>query len=384
MHVRISVKKKVRIAQHLHQPDWVITGVVLSLICFGVLMVFDASIVEAYHELGDQWYFIKNQSKSAIIGIIAAAVMYLFPLKKLEKISPAIMISSLLLLVVVLIPGIGIKVQGARRWLNIVGQNFQPSEYAKLAIVLYLSSWFSKDRPARSIAALLVVLIGLIMLEPDMGTTIVIIGIIAVMYFLSGVSFKKIIKLFAIGSVGFIILIAIAPYRLDRIKTFMNPLHDPLGVSYHARQVLISLGSGGLTGTGLGRSRQKFQYLPEASTDSIFAVVAEEFGFLGAALMISGFGTIAIRGLNNARMIKDKYISNIAAGISIWFGVQVLLNLMAMVGLVPLTGIPLPLISYGGSALIMMLIGIGLLLNASRYTDSSILQTSKFRVGRRK
>jgi cell division protein FtsW len=261
------------------------------------------------------------------------------------------------------------KIQGARRWLDFGPFHFQPSEYAKLAAIIYLSAWFSCPRPARSFAALLFGLIGLIMLEPDMGTALVIIGTAVLMYYISGVSFAKIARLIGVGVIGLAILVLIAPYRLDRVKTFLNPLHDPLGVSYHARQILISLGSGGFSGTGLGRSRQKFQYLPEASTDSIFAVVGEEFGFLGGVILITAMGTIIVRGLSIARNIDDPFVSNLAAGISVWFGVQVTLNLMAMVGLIPLTGIPLPLISYGGSALLTIMAGMGLLLSASRYVS---------------
>ncbi len=352
----------------LHRPDWVIIGLTIALIAFGVLMVFDASVVEAYHEIGNQWYFISKQSKSAIIGIVCAAIALFFPLKKLEKMAVPIIIGALLLLLIVLIPGVGTKVQGARRWINLGFTVIQPSELAKLACVIYLSAWFSKPRPARSFAVLLGSLIGLIMLEPDMGTALVIIGISALMYFASGASLKKIFRLFLLGIVCIGGLIAVAPYRMDRIKTFLNPMHDPLGVSYHARQVLISLGSGSLMGTGLGRSRQKFQYLPEASTDSIFAVVGEEFGFIGAVVLISTLAVIVIRGYQAGKHIDDLFIANIAIGVTCWFGVQVLLNLMAMVGLVPLTGVPLPLISYGGSSLVTMLTGIGLLVNASRYS----------------
>ncbi len=370
MRQRLAIKRTTRSVDKRSRPDIPIIVIILGLIAFGVLMVFDASIVEAYHELGNQWYFIENQSKSAAIGIAIALITSFFPLKKLEKLSLPIIISALFFLVIVLIPGIGQKVQGARRWLIVGPLRFQPSEYAKLASIIYLSAWFSKPRPARSFAVLLGALIGLIMLEPDMGTSLVIIGISAIMYFLSGAPLKKIVRLAGLGIVGLVILIAVAPYRLDRVKTFFNPSHDSLGVSYHARQVMISLGSGGLTGTGIGKSRQKFQYLPEASTDSIFAVVGEELGFLGAVSLITALSIIVVRGMRIAQNASDPFIANIAAGVTGWFGVQVILNLMAMVGLVPLTGVPLPLISYGGSSLVTMLAGIGLLLNASRYQAS--------------
>ncbi len=360
-HTRRSVSTK------LAAPDWVIGLIVVALVAFGVLMVFDASLAEAYHEIGDKWYFIRNQSQYALVGFFVVLVALVFPLKKLEKLALPLMVSAIFFLIIVLIPGVGLKIQGARRWLDFGFTRFQPSEYAKLASIIYLSSWFAKPRPARSFFVLLAGLIGLIMLEPDMGTTLVVIGTAAIMYFLSGVPMVKILKLAVIGLAGLISLIILSPYRMDRVKTFLNPMHDPLGVSYHARQVLISLGSGGLSGTGLGRSRQKFQYLPEASTDSIFAVVGEELGFIGGFILILCLSLIILRGFEHVKRIPDKFIANLAAGIITWFTVQVVLNLMAMVALVPLTGVPLPLISYGGSSLVTMLAGIGLLLNASRY-----------------
>jgi cell division protein FtsW len=362
-------KPRINRQNNLQRPDWVIAASTLALIAFGVLMVFEASLVEAFHTIGDKWYFIRNQSQFALVGILAAMAAIVFPIKKLEKLALPLMIFSLILLVLVLIPGLGQKIQGARRWLDLGIVRFQPSEFAKLATIIYLSAWFAKPRPARSFFLLISIIIGLIMLEPDLGTALVIGSIAAVMYFLSGAPFKKLAKLAAIGFIGIVLLIAVSPYRMDRVKTFLDPMHDPLGVSYHARQILISLGSGGLTGTGLGRSRQKFQYLPEASTDSIFAVVGEEFGFVGAILLIGTLSSIVVRGFEHVKRIKDPFIKNLAAGVAIWFAAQVILNLMAMVALVPLTGIPLPLISYGGSALVTMMAGIGLLLNASRYRD---------------
>lgn len=362
-----SRSRLARTKNQLAKPDWVIAGAVILLIAFGVLMVFDASLVEAFHEIGDKWYFIRNQSQFAVIGLLVAVCALIFPIKKLEPLALPLIILALFFLLVVLIPGVGQKVQGARRWLDFGFTRFQPSEFAKLASIIYLSAWFAKPRPARSFLLLLTAIIGLIMLEPDLGTSLVISGTAAAMYFLSGVDMKKIFKLATVGIIGIVVLIIASPYRMGRVKTFLDPMHDPLGVSYHARQVLISLGSGGLTGTGLGRSRQKFQYLPEASTDSIFAVVGEEFGFLGGVLLITALLLIVIRGFEHAKQIHEPFIQNVAAGVTVWFAVQVILNLMAMVALVPLTGVPLPLISYGGSSLVTMMAGIGLLLNASRY-----------------
>jgi cell division protein FtsW len=362
----------------LATPDWSIVLVVVGLIAFGLLMVFDASMVQAFHELGDEWYFIRNQTKFAVFGLIALGLATLFPIKSLEKWSLPIFISAIVLLVLVLIPGIGVVVQGAQRWINIGPIRLQPSEYAKLASIIYMSAWFSKPRPARSFFVFIGGIIGLIMLQPDLGTALVIASIAASMYFLSGVELKKIAKLAIIGIAAVIILIAFSPYRMNRVKTFFDPQSDPLGASYHVRQVLISLGSGGFSGTGLGRSRQKFQYLPEASTDSIFAVVGEEFGFIGGFGVIAAFSFIVIRGFKAVRLISDTYIATLASGIVLWISIQVTLNLMAIVALVPLTGIPLPLISYGGSALVTIMTGIGFLLNATRYRQPAPTRYNRF------
>lgn len=358
----------------LAQPDWIIAGLVIALIAFGVLMIFEASLVEAFHEIGDKWYFIRNQSQYALIGLVVATIALFFPIKKVESLALPLMISALIFLLIVLIPGLGEKVQGARRWLDLGFIRFQPSEYAKLASIIYLSAWFAKPRPARSFFLLTITLIGLIMLEPDLGTALVIGGTAAIMYFLSGVNLQKTLKIATIGLVGLILLIVVSPYRMNRVKTFMDPMHDPLGASYHARQILISLGSGGLTGTGLGRSRQKYQYLPEASTDSIFAVVGEEFGFVGAIVLIISLTIIGVRGLEHAKNISDPFIQNLVSGITVWLALQIILNLAAMVALVPLTGIPLPFISYGGSALIVTMAGVGLLLNATRYRRTNTVK----------
>lgn len=269
-----------------------------------------------------------------------------------------------------LIPGLGIKVLGARRWINLGFTVLQPSELTKLAVVIYLSSWLSQHQRFWPFAFIVSVVLGLIMLQPDLGTAMIV-GMIAFsLYFVSGGSLKKIIVSGLIGSVIAGILIVASPYRLNRVKTFLDPSSDPLGTSYHIRQVLIAIGSGGMTGQGIGKSRQKYQYLPEASTDSIFAIIAEETGFIGSLVVISALYALVNQGYKIAKNSDDVFAKLLVTGIISWVGFQMLLNLSAMVALVPLTGVPLPLISYGGSSLIMILFALGMVANVSRYAKA--------------
>jgi len=214
--------------------------------------------------------------------------------------------------------------------------------------------------------AFLALVAGLIMLEPDMGTTIVVTLLALSLYFLAGYPLKNLLIITCAGLAAALAAIISAPYRLARVTTFFNPSHDPLGSSYHIRQIILALGSGGITGLGIGRSRQKFEYLPEATTDSIFAVVGEEIGFLGAVFLIALFAYLIYLIFRLAVRTNSPFSSLLVAGIGSWLGIQVLLNLGAMVALIPLTGVPLPLVSYGGSALISILMGMGLVLSVAR------------------
>ncbi|OGD63283.1 cell division protein FtsW [Candidatus Beckwithbacteria bacterium RBG_13_42_9] len=336
---------------------------------FGLLMVYNASVVEAFRNFGDQYYFLKNQLVWAIGGWFTLFIFSLLDYHLLKKIGLPALILNLFLLMIVLIPGVGNQIKGARRWLNLGIFSFQPTETLKTVLSIYLAYWLQSEQKALAFLILIGAIFGLVILQPDLGTAIVIIGSAFLLYYLSG---GQVFKLFflslILASLG-IVLILISPYRRARLKTFLDPTSDPLGNSYHIRQVLISLGSGGISGVGLGQSRQKYQYLPEATTDSIFAVVGEETGFLGGAALIGAFAILIQRGLTIAQQAKDRFGRLLAAGITSWLAIQVLVNLAAMVALLPLTGIPLPLISYGGSSLVVTLASIGILLNISRYNN---------------
>lgn len=349
------------------KPDSALVITVFILSIFGLLMVYNASTVEAFRDFGDKYYFLKNQLVWMMVGWLGLGVFSFFNYRIFEKIALPLLLVNIILLVLVLIPGLSPEIKGAHRWLDLGLFYFQPTETLKTALVIYLASWLVKEQKLPAFLLLIGLILGLIMLQPDLGTAIVVMGSAFIVYYLSG---TKILRLFLLSTflvcLGFV-LIWVSPYRRTRMKTFLDPTSDPLGSSYHIRQVLISLGSGGLTGIGLGQSRQKYQYLPEATTDSIFAVVAEETGFLGGSLLLGTFLFLIQRGFAIARRAEDQFGKLMAAGISSWLAIQVFINLAAMVALVPLTGIPLPLISYGGSSLVITLISIGILLNISKY-----------------
>lgn len=340
---------------------------VFILLVLGLIAVADASAPQALNTFSDKFYFVKQQAIWAVVGIILMFIMSRIKYSFWGKMAIPIFAISVLALLIVLIPGIGVKVYGARRWINLGPQPFQPSEVAKLALAIYLAKVAEKNKKVLSFFLPLVLVAVLIILEPDLGTTLIIVGIGMSEIFLSGINIFH----FALASVGGILaslgLIMTSSYRRDRLFTFLKQSQDPLGKDYHIRQILLGLGSGGLLGVGLGQSRQKYLFLPEAATDSIFAVIAEEIGFIGALIIIGLFAFFIFQGLKIAKNAPDKFSQLLASGIMCWIGIQVILNIGSIVAVVPLTGIPLPFFSYGGSSLVMLLAATGILLNISRY-----------------
>lgn len=340
-----------------------VLAIILSFI--GILMVYEASSAQAFRDFGDKFYLLKEQLKSLLIGLIGMSVAMKFDYRKLYYLSVPLLLFTLLLLVLVFIPPLGVAAYGAHRWVNVGFTNLQPSEFAKLATTIYLASWFTYKEKNRLFAflLLLVIVVGLIMLEPDMGTAIIL-GLTGVaLYFFSGASITHFLFMAPIGLISVIFLAKAAPYRFQRILTFFDSSKDPLGASYHVRQVLIGLGSGGLFGLGLGKSRQKYEYLPEATTDSIFAIIAEEVGFVGSMILIAIFVSLIVKGFKIALSSKDRFGMLLASGITSFLAFQTVVNLGAMTAIFPIVGVPLPFISYGGSSLVISLTSIGILLN---------------------
>jgi len=352
----------------MRKADLALLFAVILLTGFGLFMIYDASSYVAFRDFGDKYSYFKDQTTWAILGFIALALVSFFDYKKYYNLALPILIASIILLVVVLIPGLGISALGARRWIDLGFFVLQPSEFVKLALIIYLSAWFSTKEKGRFIAFLLLIglILGLVMLQPDMGTAIIILGLSVIIYFLSGGNVLHLLALAPVVGLAGLALIILEPYRLARLTTFLNPEQNVLGSSYHLRQILIALGSGGLFGVGFGNSLQKYAYLPEATTDSIFAIMAEEIGFVGVIIFISVVLFVVYRGFHIAMHAPDTFGKLLAAGITSFIAIQAIVNLSAQTALMPLTGVPLPFISYGGSALIINLVSIGILLNISR------------------
>lgn len=341
--------------------------ITLFLAGFGIVMIGNASFADAMADFSDKWHFVRLQAVWGIFGLIAMGISSRFSLKKLEILSQLFLYVNIGFLVMVLIPGIGNKILGARRWLGFGSFGFQPAELVKLTLTIYLAKLLSATNfDIKKFLFIVGGILALVMFEPDMGTTIIILLISATMYLGSG---KSLLPLaLAVPLVGLVFggLIIFSPYRLERLKSYFNLQQDVQGSSYHIRQALLGIGSGGVWGVGFGQSKQKYQFLPEVTTDSIFAVYAEETGFVGSVVLIAIFGWLVHLGLEVSWQTKQTFAGLLALGVTSWVGWQFVINVAAMTALFPLTGVPLPFISYGGSSLVVLLCAMGLLINVSR------------------
>ncbi|HEY5601021.1 MAG TPA: putative lipid II flippase FtsW [Patescibacteria group bacterium] len=356
----------------LSKYDYQLLFLVLGISIFGLLMVYNASVVIATRDFSDKYFYFKNQGIWFGLGIVLLFITSRIDYHIYQKWALPIFLVAIGLLIAVFLPGIGgLEVLGAKRRVNLGPVGFQPAESVKLATTIFLAGYFAshKEIVTKKIIPFLVilgVLLGLIILQPDMGTAMIVVGTGLGMFFLAGGNLSYFLILAPFLAAGAIGLILVAPYRLARLKTLIDPTTDLQGAGYHINQVLIALGNGGLLGLGLGKSRQKFEYIPEVATDSIFAVIAEELGFIKVSIVILLFLFILLKIINIAQKAPDKFGQLLAGGIAVYIGIQVLFNLGSMVALVPLTGVPLPFISYGGSSLIVNLAAIGIVLNISR------------------
>jgi cell division protein FtsW len=348
---------------------------VFFLLGIGLLMVASSGVSYGNIRFGDEYYFLKRQLVGLSVGLFFLWLFQKISYQFWRKISVPLFFSAVVLLVLVLVPGFGTTAYGASRWLDLGPVSFQPSEIMKLALIVYFAAWLSGKNVARKTDfyegavpfAIVLSLIGfLILKQPDMGTLGVLSIIAFSIFFASGARLSHIGFLVGSGLFALLILIWLAPYRLRRMLVFLDPEHDPSGAGYQINQALIAIGSGGLFGLGLGHSRQKFSYLPEPMTDSIFAVLGEEFGLFGCALVIGLFVFFAYRGFHIARRAPDEFGRYLAVGIVAWVVFQAFMNIFAITGLMPLTGVPLPFLSYGGTSLAALLGAVGILLNISK------------------
>lgn len=356
------------------KPNGAMLGVVMALILVGLAAVSSASSVLSFERFGHNNYYFFRQLAFAGVGIVLMLLVSRIDYHFWKKHARLILLFAILALAAVAVPTFGFKSGGTRAWFSFGSFLLQPSEFAKLALIFYLASWFDRKTGAETnfwfgiLPPLIVslVLTVLILLEPDLGAAIVYMAIAAIIFFAGGAKWQYLLGLAAAGSASLWFLIQAAPYRIARITSFLHPEKDPLGIGYHISQALIAIGSGGVWGYGFGASRQKHSYLPESIGDSIFAVMAEELGFvriLAVVLLFLGFGFL---GLRLARRAPDRFGTLASIGITGWVVFQALVNMGAISNLLPLTGITLPFISYGGSSLLSLCIGVGVMLNISR------------------
>lgn len=361
-------------------PDIVLLAISCALVFFGILILASVSSSFSVQKFGTTFYFFSHQLVYGLLpGLLLGALAFFFPLQKLKKLSFPLLLFSMLLLALTFVPGVGGEIKGAYRWIFLGPISFQPSEFLKLTFIVYTAAWLSSRTEKKALqssrgatntllffGSILAVLSIFLVLQPDIST----LGILSVtgvaIYFLASTPLWHTGAMLLGGAGLLFFLIHLAPYRFSRLAVFLDSSLDPLGKGYQIKQALIGIGSGGLTGVGLGLSFQKFGILPEPISDSIFAIFAEEMGFLGGVLLLIVFLAFAWKSFFIAQRVQDSFARLTALGITFWITLQALVNIGSMTGILPLAGIPLPFISYGGSALLTELIALGILLNISK------------------
>jgi len=361
-----------------HPPDYILLCTVVILIILGILILASVSTSYAQVKFGSTFYFLNHQIIYGLLpGLILGILAYKISLPVLKKICLFLFLTNLIFLAIVFLPKIGSRLYGASRWVDLGPFSFQPSEFLKVTFILYLSAWLvgiqekNAKRTTKAFIAFFIIIgvVGLILiLQPDISTLAIIVAVGLLIYFLSDTPIWHTFLVSLIGLAILIPLINFTPYRISRILVFLNPEADPMGQGYQIKQALITAGSGGIFGLGLGMSRQKFGFLPESISDAIFVIFAEETGFLGSTILIILFLIFIWRGFVIAKRSADSFSKFAALGVSIWIALQAFINIGGMISVLPVVGIPLPFVSYGGSALIAELIGTGILLNISKNT----------------
>lgn len=362
------------------KPDYPLLTVVGVLVPIGVVMVYSSSFVDAFTNHGDQLYYAWKQFVAAIIGTAAMLTVQRIDYRLWRRYSVHLMAVTLFLLVLtLLLPTDFTEVNGARSWIRVAGFSLQPSEIAKLALVVYFADWLSKRGGKLTnvtyglvpFGVMLGVVCGLVMIGGDLGTTIVLVVIAAVVYFVAGASLLHLAGAASLAAGAFWAMVTIAPYRQERIAAWLDPFEYYLGAGYQPVHALYALGSGGLFGVGLGQARQKFLWLPQAHTDTIFAIIGEEFGLAGTLFIVTCFLVIAYRGLRIAGRASEPFAQLVAVGLTAWLVFQALINIAVVTTLLPFTGLTMPLVSFGGTSLVMTMVAVGVLLSISRYASDA-------------
>ena len=354
---------------------FVVLGAMAMLLgLLGVVMVLSSSSVNDLQSYGDAWYHLKRQVIWFAMGLFALAMMMRIDYRRLRVFAQPAIIVTVGILPLVLVPGIGVSANGSARWIGVGSFTFQPSEVAKLGVLLYCADLLSRPgRPSSQLkltlrpVLLMTATVGtLLMLEPDLGTVVIIVAIVASMLFFSGTRLDVLAGLGVLGIIGLAGLSLSAGYRRQRLIGMLDPWTDPLNTGWQTIQAGVAVSSGGISGIGLGASRAKWGFLPYAHTDFIFAIVAEEWGLIGAGLVILAFLIIGLVGLSTALRAPDPFGQLLAAGVTCWILVQAFINIGAVLGVLPITGVPLPFVSFGGSALVVTMAAYGMLLNIAR------------------
>jgi cell division protein FtsW len=363
-----------RLGHLLDKPHLPLLLTCLTLVLIGVLMILSASSVQAYSRFGTSFSYFKRQMIGVALGLVAMAIMARSDYRRLRPLARPLLGVCLLMLVAVILPGIGATRGGSSRWLIIGPLSIQPSEIAKLALIIFVATVLEakgvKIRDPRELAVPVLPMTGLIALlvlaQPDLGTTIILGGSVLVMLFLAGAQMRHVGLLTALGLVSVVILAFTRSYRRERVFSFLNPWADPLNTGYQVIQGQIALGSGGFFGLGLGASRQKWSYVPNAHTDFIYAIIGEELGLAGTLTVLLLFVFFMYLGIRIARQAPDRFGMLLAGGITGVVAMQALINMGAISGLLPITGVPLPLISFGSSSLVLTMASVGILLSIAK------------------
>lgn len=366
-------------AAKIHAPDKPLLLLTLLLIFIGLAVLFSSSSAKGILNFQNPYYFITHQILYGLLpGLGGFLAAFLIPYKFWQKAAPILFILTIIALSLLFLPEFGLSVKGATRWIKIGSKSFQPAEFLKLSIIIYFASFFSSRKKQGKIAdfyvvtlpflAVLAVVGAMLAMQPATGTLGLILLLSFGIYFLAGARIRDLIFVVLVAAIIMGIFIFSADYRRERVATFLNPAKDPAGAGYQINQAMIGIGSGGLFGVGMGQSKQKFNLLPETIADSIFAIFAEETGFVGSSFLVILYFLFAWRGFRIARRSPDTFSYLLAAGLTLFIVIQALINISAISGLIPLTGIPLPFVSFGGTALIAALTASGMLLQLSRYT----------------
>jgi len=355
--------------------DYTLLGIVGGLILLGIVMIFTVSTPLSLEKFGNTWHYSVHQLLFAIVpGLLLGFLFFKIPLSVLKKYTIPLLLLNLVALILVFVPKIGVSLNNANRWISLGPILFQPSEFLKISFLIYISAWLSKKESKKQTAiaffTILIIIATFLILQPDMGTLMIIISSCICLYLITPTSIWYKVLIFVATGILSILTAIFEPYRMQRLMSFLHPEMNPLRENYQINQLLMSIGSGKISGInfpfGLGTSQQKFGFLPNSMSDSIFAIIGEEMGFIGCIIIVFLFILLLWRGFKIAQQCSDKFLYLLASGIVIWLTIQAFFNIGAVTGLIPLTGIPLPFISYGGSHIIVEMIGIGILLNISK------------------